>query len=467
MAAHWAPAVPTRLARADVADYALARRISLGSQFPADRLVIPAGTLKVRSNDTDYRFRPHSAFVHLTGLGTDEEPGAVLVLNPDPDTASHEATLYLRPLAGRDSEEFYGDPRYGEFWVGSRPTLEQIEQRTGLRTAHLDDLPDAIAKDAGTITIRLVADADQEIANAVDAIRGAFESNGERDAELTQALSELRLIKDDWEIGQLRAAVAASVAGFTDIAGSLPQAVQHPRGERVIEGIFGARARQQGNGVGYDTIAASGANATTLHWIRNDGPVRPGDLVLVDAGVELDSLYTADITRTLPVSGTFTEVQRKVYDAVLDAADAAFAVARPGVKFRDVHTAAMQVLADRLADWGLLPVSAQVSLTEEGQQHRRWMPHGTSHHLGLDVHDCAAARASMYLDAPLRPGMVFTIEPGLYFKSDDLSVPEEFRGIGIRIEDDVLVVPDGVENLSAALPRTAADVEAWLAALTA
>src|SRR5690606_18456735 len=132
--------------------------------------------------------------------------------------------------------------------------------------------------------------------------------------------------------------------------------------ERVVEGVFHLRARQDGNGEGYDTIAASGHHACYLHWTRNDGVVRPGDLILVDAGVEADSLYTADITRTLPVSGTFTEVQRRVYEAVLDAADAAFAAAKPGVRFRQVHEAAMAVIADRVAEWGLLPVSAEEAL---------------------------------------------------------------------------------------------------------
>jgi Xaa-Pro aminopeptidase len=185
--------------------------------------------------------------------------------------------------------------------------------------------------------------------------------------------------------------------------------------------------------------------------------------VLVDAGVEVESLYTADVTRTLPVSGTFTDAQRRVYEAVLDAADAAFDVARPGARFADLHAAAMEVIADRLEQWGLLPVSAQESLDPEtGGFHRRWMVHGTSHHLGIDVHDCAQARREMYLDAELVPGMVFTIEPGLYFSADDLSVPAELRGIGVRIEDDVLVTADGHENLSGMLPRTAPDVEAWM-----
>ncbi|HLS32052.1 MAG TPA: M24 family metallopeptidase, partial [Brevibacterium sp.] len=247
---------------------------------------------------------------------------------------------------------------------------------------------------------------------------------------------------------------------------ALPRAVSHPRGERVIEGVFAARAREDGNAVGYETIAAAGNNANTLHWIRNDGPVRAGDLVLIDAGVEVDSLYTADITRTIPVTGRFTEPQRRVYQAVLDAADAAFARAgEPGVRFRDVHDAAMEVIATRLHSWGLLPGTVAESLAPEGQFHRRWMVHGTSHHLGIDVHDCAQARREMYLDAELVPGMVFTIEPGLYFRADDLAVPEELRGIAVRIEDDILVTDTGVENLSRDLPRRPEDVESWMAGL--
>ncbi|MPV51076.1 M24 family metallopeptidase [Pseudactinotalea sp. HY160] len=477
IAADWAPpasTVSTAAGPDEVAAYAAARRRRLSEQFPGERLVLPAGGLKVRSNDTDYRFRPHSAFAHMTGLGTDEEPDAVLVLHPQPAEAGepateHEAVLYFRPLASRESEEFWADARYGEFWVGARPTLAELETRLGLPCRHIDELADAVGKDAGEVTVRVVPGADEAVSALVERIRvqNGVTSDSEHgaDAVLAESLSELRLTKDEWEIGQLRAAVAASVAGFEQIVRALPRAAGHPRGERVIEGAFAAVARAEGNGTGYETIAAAGNNATTLHWIRNDGPVRAGELVLVDAGVEADSLYTADITRTLPVSGEFSGVQRRVYQAVLDAADAAFAVARPGVRFREIHSTAMGVLAARLEEWGLLPVGAEAALAPRGQQHRRWMPHGTSHHLGLDVHDCAQARREMYLDAELAPGMVFTIEPGLYFKEDDRAIPAEYRGIGVRIEDDVLVTGDGVVNLSGALPRRPDDVEAWMASL--
>ncbi len=483
----WAPRTEELPARSPVADHTPRRREAISARFPGERLVLPAGAYKVRSNDSDYRFRPHSAFAHLTGLGTDREPDAVLVLDPV-EGGGHEAVLYFRPRAGRDTEEFYASARYGELWVGVRPSLAEVEAELGLTCRHVDELEAVLAKDVGPdgVRLRVVPGSDPQVEADVAKVRraagpsGPVEAaaaeagseqtpsaeDGAADAELAEALSELRLVKDDFEVAQMRLSIEASARGFEDVVRALPDAVGHPRGERVVETVFSSRARREGNGPGYDTIAAAGDHACTLHWIRNDGVVRAGELVLVDAGVEVDSLYTADVTRTLPVDGTFTEPQRRVYQAVLDAADAAFAVAKPGSRFRDLHAAAMEVIADRLAQWGLLPVSAEESLdTEQGGYHRRWMVHGTSHHLGIDVHDCAQARRDMYLDGVLEPGMVFTIEPGLYFKADDVSVPEELRGIGVRIEDDVLLTTDGCENLSGLLPRTPDDVEAWMASL--
>ena len=283
------------------------------------------------------------------------------------------------------------------------------------------------------------------------------------DDVLSRDLSELRLVKDPYEVNELRKAVEATGHGFDDVIADFDAVLAHPRGERIVEGTFNRRARADGNTVGYDTIAASGHHACILHWTRNDGAVQPGDLILIDAGVEVDSFYTADITRTLPVSGTFTDVQRMVYEAVLEAADAAFAIVKPGITFRQVHATAMQVIARKTAEWGFLPVSADESLQPDNQFHRRYMVHGTSHHLGLDVHDCAKARRELYIDGVVEAGMVFTIEPGLYFQQDDLTVPEEFRGIGVRIEDDILVTADGAENLSVGIPRTPSEVEGWIA----
>ena len=415
------------------APFAAARRARLSEAFRGRRLVIRAGSAKVRSNDTDYPFRADSAFSWLTGWGADTVPDSVLVLEPTGD--GHLSTLYFRPAAGRDSDEFYANPEVGEFWIGARPTLDQVSAELGLSTAPL----------------------------------AAFESgdddlDADRHDELARTLSEFRLVKDEYEVRQLRIAVEATAAGFDDVLTELPRIQQHERGERIVEGVFYARARSEGNAVGYDTIAASGSHACILHWTRNDGAVVAGDLILIDAGVELPSLYTADITRTIPVDGRFTPTQRRVYEAVREAADAVFAIARPGIRFRELHDAAMAVIARKTAEWGILPVTAEEAMDPEGQQHRRYMVHGTSHHLGIDVHDCAKARRELYREGILEPGMVFTIEPGLYFQPDDLTVPEEYRGTGVRIEDDVLVTADGVENLSAAIPRTADEVEAWVAA---
>ena len=428
----WAERNEPLPAERPAAPFAAKRRAALGAQFVGERLVIAAGVMKQRSNDTFYQFRAHSAFAHLTGWGSDAEPGAILVLDPVTDGGSaetHTATLYFRESAGRDSDEFFANSEIGEFWIGNRPSLAQVAADLGIQTAPLDSF-------AETKQDRTLAD-----------------------AELAQATSEMRLVKDEFEVGEMRSAVAATARGFDDVLSALGRAAQAPRGERVVEGVFNQRARLEGNTIGYETIAAAGDHACTLHWVRNDGDVREGDLLLLDAGVEVDSLYTADITRTVPISGTFTEVQRRVYEAVLEAADAARAIVRPGIRFGDVHVAAMRVIEQKTREWGLLPAASADDTTP---YHRRYMVHGTSHHLGLDVHDCAQARREMYLDGIVQAGMVFTIEPGLYFQPDDLTAPAEYRGIGVRIEDDILVTEDGCINLSAAIPRTPDAVEEWI-----
>ena len=421
------------------APYAAARRKAVAEAFTDHVILIAAGPSQTRSNDTEYRYRPHAAFAHLTGWGSDTVPDSVLAI--DTRGGKVQETLFFRETAGRDSEEFFANPAIGEFWVGARPGLAQVAALLGIATRSIRDFDDFVSA-AGKKAVELT------------------------DARLAEFVSELRLVKDAYEIAEMRKAVAASIQGFEEVAKSLKAATKHPRGERIVETAFFAKARAEGNDLGYDTIAAAGSHACTLHWIVNNGPVKDGELILVDAGVEVDSLYTADITRTLPINGKFTDVQRDIYEAVREAADAVFAVAKPGLKFRDLHATAMKVIAAKTAELGLLPVSADESLEQDKQFHRRWMVHGTSHHLGIDVHDCAQARREMYLDSELKPGMIFTIEPGLYFQPDDLLVPEELRGIGVRIEDDVLVTETGVENLSAALPRSADDIEAWLAKLS-
>ncbi|MDR2619919.1 MAG: aminopeptidase P family protein, partial [Propionibacteriaceae bacterium] len=461
IAADWQPYSEQPPEQLENSKWAVARRSALSKLFPGDRLIIPAGGMKVRSNDTDFRYRPHTAFAHLTGLGTDREPDAVLVLEPTGDT--HAATLYFHPRVARTDPEFYADSRYGEMWVGQRESLAEMSALTGLPCQDISLLDNALRVNADNITMRVIRDADPDITEMVDALRESIAEG--LDEQLRIASSELRLIKDEYEIDQMRKTCEATARSFEAVVTDFPNAVLNGRGERWVEGIFGLHARHQGNAVGYDTIAASGDHANTLHWIRNDGELREGDLILLDAGVELDSLFTADITRTLPVNGKFSPAQRQVYKAVLAAQQAGIDVAKPGVTFDDIHKAATSVLAYYLEKWGMLPVSAEEALTDEGGQWRRWMVHGTSHMLGIDVHDCAHALREHYKQGPLQVGMVLTVEPGLYFKASDLKVPEELRGIGVRIEDDILITETGCELLSGGLPRDPDAVEAWMAPL--
>ena len=282
----------------------------------------------------------------------------------------------------------------------------------------------------------------------------------EVDGDLARVASELRLVKDSWEVGELQAACDATTLGFEDAVADWDNVLRY--GERWLEGTFFRRARTMGNDIGYDSIVGGGKHATTLHWIENSGAITPGELVLLDMGVEGHNLYTADVTRTLPVDGTFTPLQRDLYQLVLDAQEAGIEAVRPGAAFQDPHRAAMRVLAHGLDDLGLLPVSAEESLADDNKTYARWTLHGTSHMLGMDVHDCGRAAPEAYAKGTLAEGMVLTVEPGLYFQEDDLLVPEELRGIGIRIEDDILVTADGHDNLSASLPRTPDAVEEWM-----
>ncbi|SDR76521.1 Xaa-Pro aminopeptidase [Nocardioides scoriae] len=424
--------------------WAAARRDRLAAQFPGERLVVPAGGFKVRANDTDYRFRAETAHTYLSGNQTTD---AVLVLE------GGEAVLYARPRSSRATDEFFRDRQYGELWAGRRPSLREISDSLGVETRHLEELPDRLDQSAKT---RVLRGTDPRVDRLVPGDRG-------RDDELARVLSDLRLVKDEWELGELQTACDTTTLGFEDSVREWDRVLEH--GERWIEGTFFRRARAHGNDIGYDSIVGGGAHATTLHWTDNSGPVTPGDLLLLDMGAEATSLYTADVTRTLPVDGRFTPLQRDLYSLVLAAQEAGFEAVRPGAAFRGAHEAAMSVLAHGLEDLGLLPVSAEEALSPDSRVYARWTLHGTSHMLGMDVHDCAATDPATYPGGELAEGMVLTVEPGLYFQEDDLLVPEELRGTGIRIEDDLVVTADGYRNLSAALPRDPGAVEEWMGRL--
>ncbi|MDB5094235.1 MAG: pepP [Candidatus Eremiobacteraeota bacterium] len=444
MTSGWALSPATAAAPIEGSAAFAARRAALSRAFPGETLIVPTGHEKTRANDTVYRFRPGTAFYYLTG---NVEPDNVLVLVPS--AGGHDAVLYCEPNPGKTDATFFTDRMKGELWVGPRLGLEQTAQRYGMKTKPLAAFPDDL-KEFARGPHRALRGVDPQLDAAISA-------DAERDAAFAAALSEMRLIKDEHEVEELRGAIAATHRGFDDVVRALPGAAT----ERVIEGVFNLRARVDGHDVGYNTIAASGPNACTLHWTRNDRTIGENELVLIDAGVEAESLYTADITRTLPVSGTFSADQRTIYELVLAAQDAAFAKCAPGNDFLAPNAAAMEVLARGLERLGVIP-SAVEALEDQNQFYKRYSLHNVSHMLGLDVHDCAQARAETYRFGALAPGMVLTVEPGLYFQPDDLTVPARYRGIGIRIEDDVLITPTGVDILSGAIPRTVDDVEAWV-----
>ncbi|MFI6765639.1 aminopeptidase P family protein [Streptomyces sp. NPDC050355] len=448
----WADTELRDLQPIEQAPNAARRRAALSARFPGERLVIPAGNLKTRSNDTEYDFRASTEYVYLTGDQTDD---SVLVLEPRKGADGHDATIYRLPRSDRENGEFWLNGM-GELWVGRRHSLAESEALLGVPCKDVRELAETLKEATGPVRVVRGHDAGIEAA-LTDKV------TAERDEELRVQLSEARVIKDEFEIGELQKAVDSTVRGFEDVVRVLDKA--EATSERYIEGTFFLRARVEGNDVGYGSICAAGPHATTLHWVRNNGEVRSGDLLLLDAGVETTSLYTADVTRTLPINGRYTDLQRKIYDAVYEAQEAGIAAVKPGAAYRDFHDAAQRVLTEKLVEWGL--VEGPVERVLELGLQRRWTLHGTGHMLGLDVHDCAAARTEAYVDSTLEPGMVLTVEPGLYFQADDLTVPVEFRGIGVRIEDDILVTEDGNRNLSAGLPRRSDEVEAWMAGLLA
>ncbi|HWN68117.1 MAG TPA: aminopeptidase P family protein [Haliangium sp.] len=461
----WAPRPAEAVTPIEHVEAFRGRRRALSRMFPHELLLVPTGHEVVRANDTHFPFRPGSDFYYLTG---NLEPDCVLVMEPLPD-GSHRDVLYVEP-SNRDDATFFTDRAKGELWVGARLGVPRTGPRHGVDEARsLATLPAYLDEQrARGGAVRVLRGLDPALdarapGGGPETGSDAAGAQRERDTAFQVALSEMRILKDEIEVQELEIAIDATRRGFEDVIRALPTA----RTEREVEGTFFLRARTEGNYVGYGTIAAAGAHACILHWTRNDGPLRPGELLLLDAGVEGRSLYTADITRTIPISGAFSVEQRQIYELVYRAQRAAIASVRPGVDFMEPNGVAMDILARGLEALGILPMPAEEALHEDKQLYRRYTLHNISHMLGLDVHDCARARQQSYHGSELRPGMVLTIEPGLYFQSDDLTVPERFRGIGVRIEDDVLVTEHGSRVLSAGIPAAPDEVEAWVARLWA
>ncbi len=410
--------------------------------------VIPTASHKVRNHDCEYRFRPDSDFWYLTGFA---EPESVLLLLPPTGDRAARSVLFLRE---KDRER--------EVWTGRRLGIAAAPAQLGVDEARpienlWTDLP-ALLRNVERIVWRAGVDEaqDREMMSLLGRLRATAKGSVVPPLELVDPaplLHEMRLRKTAPELDVMRR--AARITRDAHVA-----AMKRARAgvnEREIDADLDAAFRRGGGtGSAYTNIVAGGANACILHYVENDQPLRDGDLLLVDAGSEVD-YYASDVTRTYPVNGRFNPEQRAIYDVVLDAQLAAIAHVKPGVTFVSVHEVALERLVRGLLRLGLLTGSVEDAIAKD--TYRRFYMHRTSHWLGLDVHDCGAYVVDGKSRA-LEPGFVLTVEPGLYIAPDDETVEARWRGIGVRIEDDVLVTSEGHEVLTAGIPKHADELEA-------
>ncbi|MAF64682.1 MAG: Xaa-Pro aminopeptidase [Planctomycetes bacterium] len=417
--------------------------------------VMPTATLKVRNHDSTYRFRPDSDFWYLTGFA---EPEATLVLLGGLPAAEDEARREPRSilfLRERNPEQ--------ETWTGRRLGTEAAPAELHVDEARDADglwkaLPDLLAGyERVHYRTGLDEERDREMLGVIDSLRQRSRTGTPPVAELVDPATlvhELRLFKSLAELDCMRR--AASVTGEAHLAAM--RAAAAGVGEQELDALIEYTVRRRGcTGMAYTNIVAGGANACILHYIENDQPLADGDLLLIDAGAE-HQFYAADVTRTFPVNGVFTDEQRALYEVVLEAQLAGIDEVRPGVRFDRAHEVATERLVAGLLRLGLLQGDAE-QLISDGE-HRRFFMHRTGHWLGLDVHDCGAYADEEGDSRLLEPGMVTTVEPGLYVAPDDETVEEHWRGIGVRIEDNVLVTAEGNEVLTADIPKTVENVEA-------
>ena len=411
-------------------------------------LTSPAESL--RNGDAHYPYRQNSDIVYLTGF---TEPGTTVVLRPGAD---EPFVMFVRP---KDPER--------EIWDGRRAGVEGAVAEFGADAAY----------PAGELGARLP----ELIANAGE-LHYSFGDNPPFDIRLIRMLAglrrkerrglrppraiadprfslhEMRLHKFPDELATLRKAAAITCEAHREAMKAAAGGI----GEHEIEALINYTFRRRGgSGPGYTSIVGGGENATILHYIENSEPLRDGDLLLIDAGCELD-FYTADVTRTFPVNGVFSAPQRAVYEVVLEANKQAIAMTAPGVTLDQIHDRAVEVLVQGMLDLGLLEgeLAEQLEKPDEGEEpYKKYYMHRTSHWLGLDVHDAGAYTVDGE-PRPLAPGMVITIEPGLYIAGDDEDAPAELRGIGVRIEDDILVTDNGHDVLTTAAPKEIDDIEA-------
>jgi len=411
--------------------------------------ILVGARLVTRSNDTEFRFRQDSDFWYLTGFG---HPDAVAVLRTSSDNAY---TLFVQP---REPE--------AEVWTGIRPGVDGALADYAADEAHpigelMQRLPDLL-KGAKRVYHVLGRDPaiDRKLVEVQEDLRRRSRAGLSPATELIDPrtlVHEMRLFKEPAELDIMRRGAAITCEAHAEAA-RLAFAGHH---EYELEAVLDYTYRRHGgSGPAYASIVGGGRNAAVLHYITNDLPLVDGELVLIDSGSELEG-YASDVTRTYPVGGRFEGERLAVYQVVLAAQEAALEASGPGVTLEDVHDAALRSLVEGMVDISLLTGSVDELIATDS--YRPYYMHRTSHWLGLDVHD-AGAYAKDEKARPLEPGMVFTVEPGIYIAADAEGADERFRGIGVRIEDDVVVTDHGIENLTAAIPTQPGDVEAWVKA---
>ncbi|TGG93220.1 Xaa-Pro aminopeptidase [Natronospirillum operosum] len=433
-------------------EFAQRRKRLLAQLEPDSVVVLPGATEQRRNNDVDFPFRQHSDLLYLTGF---TEPDAWLVLVPE--RAAGEAIMFCRP---RD--------RALEIWNGYRLGPEGVVSELGIDEAHpiedLDDrLPELLANKTHVYSpLGQDETVDAHLMHWVNQVRAQARKGVQAPAhfhDLLAPLHELRLIKSEQEVAVMRAAGEISAAAHQRAWAACVRGDQRATTEYQLEAeIRHACAWAGAPEFAYPAIVGSGANACVLHYTENTDVLRDGELVLIDAGCELHG-YASDITRTFPVNGRFSPEQRALYELVLKAQKAALAEVKPGVPMRQPHEAVVRVLVSGLVELGLLEGDVDQLIEDEG--YRDFFMHGTSHWLGLDVHDVGPYKINGDW-RPLRPGMCLTIEPGLYVAPDNDRVEARWRGIGVRIEDDVVVTAEGHDNLTASVPVDPDVIEQWM-----
>lgn len=408
--------------------------------------VIPSAHLATRSNDTEYPFRQNSDFFYLTGFN---EPDAVLVLAPD---AELPVQLYCQPK----------DPQQ-EVWHGRRLGVARAVDALGVDVAHaIDDLDEHLWQLLDGVHTVYCDQSNQDFFQHLLGLTAELRSSGKRGVQPPQRwqdvspwLHTMRLVKSEAELDVMREAARISVlAHQRAMAFVAPGRYEY----QVAAELHHEFAMHGAAAPAYGTICGGGENACILHYTENSDVLNDGDLILIDAGAEYQG-YAADITRTFPVNGTFSEPQKQLYEVVLQAQEASLAVIKPGGTLQQAQDVAARALTEGLVALGIL--NGTVNQNMQQATYRRFFIHGLGHWLGLDVHDVGDARRGDKT-TPFKPGMVLTVEPGLYIPADADDVDAKWRGMGIRIEDDVVVTADGHENLTAAVPKTVAEIEAWM-----